>query len=143
MRLAFGIALAFVATVAVAHEGVKNPSVMARMHGMKTIGAETKVLGNMAKGAVSFDAARAQAAAASIAQEAARIEALFEAQEDDPKAEALPAVWENFPDFAAKAQELIAAAEAAKSVASVEELQSAMRTIGATCSGCHKVYRKP
>ena len=91
----------------------------------------------------ALDAARVRAAATTLAQEAARIEALFEAREDDPKSEALPAVWDSFPDFTAKAQTLKAAAEAAKDVSTQEQLQTAMRDFGATCSACHKAYRKP
>ena len=143
MKRLFGFALALTATAALAHEGVKNPSVMARMHGMKTIGSETKVLGEMAKGATPFDATRAQTAAATLAGEAARIEELFKAREDDPKSEALPAVWEDFSDFTAKAKTLKIAAEAAEDVLTVEQLQTAVRDIGATCSECHKVYRQP
>ena len=142
-KRSLGLALIFVATASLAHEGVKNPDVMARMQGMKTIGSETKVLGDMAKGSTAFDAARAQAAALTLKQEAARIAALFETRADDPKSEALPAVWENFPDYVVRADALVNAATEASNVQSVEDLQTAMREIGATCSACHKVYRKP
>ncbi|MEO9826651.1 MAG: cytochrome c [Paracoccaceae bacterium] len=143
MRRIPALALALTTTAALAHEGVKNPSVMARMHGMKTIGAQAKVLGEMAKGTTVFEAARAQAAATTLAQEAERIKGLFEAREDDPKSEALPVVWDTFPDFTAKAQTLQIAAESAQTITTQEQLQTAMRDIGATCSACHKAYRKP
>ncbi|NQY62048.1 MAG: cytochrome c, partial [Cognatishimia sp.] len=45
-----------IASMALAHNGVKNPAVMARMQGMEQIGAASKVLGNMARGRVAFDA---------------------------------------------------------------------------------------
>lgn len=131
------------AGAAVAHEGVKNPAVMARMDGMSTIGAETKILGQMAKGEKPFDAAAAQAASAKIAAEAARIEALFKAQEDDPMSESLPAVWTDFPNFVAKAKTLQEAALKASDVTTKDALEPSLREIGATCSACHKVYRKP
>ena len=98
------------ATAATAHEGVKDPAVMARMHAMSEIGDATKVLGQMAKGAAPFDATAAQSAADAIAREAARIPALFETRADDPKSEALPAIWERFEDFSALALDLERAA---------------------------------
>ena len=131
------------AGAALAHEGVKNPAVMARMDGMSTIGAATKTLGQMAKGEKPFDAATAQAAASRIADEAARIEGLFKAKEDDPKSESLPTVWTDFPDFVAKARKLEDAASRASNLTTGDELQTSLREIGATCSACHKVYRKP
>ena len=99
--------------MALAHAGVENPAVKARMDAMSDIGAGTKVLGNMARGRVAFDAAEAEAEAAlaRIATRAAETPALFEAQEDDPKSEALPAIWADFADFSAIAGDLRRAAE--------------------------------
>jgi len=141
-KWAVGVAC-LVAGAALAHEGVKNPAVMARMDGMSTIGAETKILGQMAKGEKPFEADVARAAAAKIATEAARIEPLFKAPEKDPMSESLPAVWTDFPDFVAKAKSLEDAALRVAEVTTKEELQTHLREIGATCSACHKVYRKP
>lgn len=81
-------------------------AVKARMDAMSVIGAQMKVLGNMAKGQVAFDASAAQAAAALVAEQAAAVPALFETQVDDPKSEADPAIWTNYPDFSAKAGRL-------------------------------------
>ena len=84
----FAIVLLFIAaTGALAHQGVKNPAVKARMDSMSAIGKSMKVLGGMAKGESSFDAMAVQAAVASIAEQAARTPALFEANETDPKSE--------------------------------------------------------
>ena len=138
-RIVFLVAL-MTAGTALAHEGVKNPAVQARMHGMKQIGAATKVLGEMAKGAQSFDAAAAKTAMNQIRDEAARIEDLFEAQEDDPKSEALPGIWSDFPDFKAKSQALLDATSG--EVGSLEDVQAVVPKIGATCSACHKDYRQ-
>ena len=131
-------------SAAFAHEGVKNPAVMARMHGMKDITSDVKVLGNMAKGTVAFDQGAAQAALASLARHAGETPALFEAPEDDPKSEALPAIWDNFDDFTAKSLELETLATGLSStLTSKEDLPSALQQIGANCTSCHKLYRKP
>ena len=130
-----------IASMALAHNGVKNPAVMARMQGMEQIGAASKVLGNMARGRVAFDAEGAASAKAALAQHAAEIPALFEAQEDDPKSEALPAIWSDFADFTAKADALRDAAEA-MDVTSAETIAAGMGTVGGACRSCHKAYRK-
>ena len=130
-----------IASMALAHNGVQNPAVMARMQGMEQIGAASKVLGNMARGRVAFDAEAAAAAKAALAQHAAEIPALFEAQEDDPKSEALPAIWSDFADFTAKADALRDAAEA-MDVTSAKTIAAGMGAVGGSCRSCHKAYRK-
>ena len=130
-----------IASMALAHNGVKNPAVMARMQGMEQIGAASKVLGSIARGRVAFDAGAAASAKAALAQHAAEIPALFEAQEDDPKSEALPAIWSDFADFTAKADALKDAAEA-MDVTSAETIAAGMCAVGGSCRSCHKAYRK-
>ncbi|MCH2250555.1 MAG: cytochrome c [Cognatishimia sp.] len=130
-----------IASMALAHNGVQNPAVMARMQGMEQIGAASKVLGNMARGRVAFDAGTAASAKAALAQHAAEIPALFEAQEDDPKSEALPAIWSDFADFTAKADALRDAAET-MDVTSAETIAAGMGEVGGSCRSCHKAYRE-
>ena len=136
-------AFATCATVVLAHTGVKNPAVQARMHGMTMISDNVKVLGTMAKGQVDFDAASARAAAQAIADHAAQSVDLFVPNETDPKSEALPAIWENFDDFTTKAEALQTLdADLAASVASLDDVRTAMPSIGATCKACHSKYRE-
>ena len=131
-----------VAGAAFAHTGVKNPAVKARMDAMSAIGAEMKVLGQMAKGGMDFDASKAKGAAGEIARLSSEINALFEAEESDPKSEALPAIWQNFSDFSAKSDALQVAAELASgNIATMDDLKAALGSIGATCGACHKAYR--
>lgn len=137
-----GVAL-FIATAALAHDGVKNPAVMARMESMSSIANHMKTLGQMAKGARDFDASAARNAAAQISEHASETAALFEARETDPKSEALPVIWENFDDFSIKAN---ATENVAKGLASSIEVKSdlpmAMKSLGQTCKACHEIYRK-
>lgn len=126
-----------------AHSDASNPAVKARMEAMKVIGAQTKVLGDMAKGATEFDAAAAQAAAATMAAEAAKIPALFEPQEDDPESEAKPIIWDDWDDFTAKAMDLEAAATAAEaSLTEAGAVGPALGQIGGACKACHSTYRE-
>ena len=142
-RLLILVALS-AATVAAAHEGVKNPAVMARMNGMSAIAESVEVLGKMAKGATPFDAADAGAATVSIAKHAAEAPKLFEERAEDQKSEALPAIWENFDDFTAKSLELeTIALRLSTSIKSIDDLPPALKRLGANCTSCHEVYRKP
>jgi len=129
------------ATAAFAHQGVQNAAVKARMHSMSTIAADMKVLGKMAKESTSFDAQSARAAVMSIAAEAAKIEELFKPQEDDPKSEAKAIIWSEFEDFTKIANDLENAANAAKTLTKLEEVQTSLAKLGATCKACHERYR--
>lgn len=134
------VGLVAVATVAVAKEGVQDPTVKARMDLMGTIGMNTGALGDMASGKAPFDAAKAEAAKAALVAASADIVPKFEPQADDPVSEGAPAIWTNFADFTAKATALNAAAQAID-VASLDGVKAGMGAIGGTCRDCHTTYR--
>ncbi|MEL6519717.1 MAG: cytochrome c [Pseudomonadota bacterium] len=132
-----------VGSLALAHDGVKNAAVMARMHGMSEIAEQMKAIGKMAKGETTFDAAQARAAVASIAEHAGAVPGLFEAPETDPKSEALPVIWEKFDDFTAKALDLQVIAQGlSTSITTADDLGPAMNDLGNNCKSCHRAYRK-
>ncbi len=131
------------AGTAFAHSGVKNAAVLARMDAMSGIGAQMKVLGKMAKGQTKFDAKAASAATAAIAKYAAATPDLFQARENDPKSEALPAIWTNFEDFAEKSRALeTVALKFSAAINQPTDLAQAMPQLGETCKACHKLYRE-
>ncbi len=142
MHRAIVLTVLITASAALAHQGVQNSAVIARMEAMKTIGDNTKILGTMAKGELAFDAAKARAAAAEIAVQAGRTPGLFEAPETDPKSEALPVIWENYADFTAKSDALVAAAKMAQGIRTPQDLTTALGAIGAACKACHSDYRE-
>lgn len=135
--------LLLIGTSVWAHEGVKNLAVKARMNGMITISENMKTVGEMAKGTIPFDAQGAQAALVMVSNEAANIPELFSAQEDDPKSEALPEIWETFDDFTLQAIELEEFANKfSMAIASSDDLRSALVVLGKKCTSCHGDYRK-
>ncbi|MEO0945064.1 MAG: cytochrome c [Pseudomonadota bacterium] len=139
--IVFGFALC-AAGVSLAHTGVTNPAVLARMDSMVKLGDGMKVLVGMAKGEMVFNAAAARAAAAQVARHAAETPALFEAKEDDPRSEAREIIWTDFADFTVKSDELVVLAEGfAKSIQSEEDVRAAATSIGLACLACHQVYR--
>ena len=142
-HICVAVVLASLGSVALAHGGVKNAAVMARMEGMKSIGDAMKVLGMMAKGETTFDVTAVRRATADVARLAAETPALFKAPESDPKTEALPIIWDRFDDFTAKAQQTeILARALSTDMETPEDLNAGLMQLGATCKACHKEYRK-
>lgn len=127
------------AGAAVAHQGATGV-VKARMDGMGTVQSSMKVVGGMARGRIEFDADAAQAALADMAEAARQIPELFEEQDLSAPSESLPAIWENWDDFIAKADALAVAADV--TVADLDALRAAMGPIGNSCSACHQDYRQ-
>lgn len=131
---------ALIATATLAHAEVTNPAVKARMDAMGAIGGSMKTLGGMAKGSMEFDAAQAQAAIDTIAENAAMVPALFEANETDPESEAAPAIWTNWDDFLMKSNALTTAAQGV-TITDQASIGAAMGAIGGTCKACHSDYK--
>ena len=97
----------------------------------------------MATGEAAFDAESARRAAAAIAEDASHIPALFEAQEDDPKSEALPAIWEEFSEFTEMSDELaVIALGLSTSIETQADVQQAVMALGQACRACHQAYRE-
>ena len=142
MRTALTITmtLALAASAALAHTGVKDPQVKARMDGMKTMAAKLKTLGQMAKGVVAYDASRAEAALAALNAETARIPTLFAPQASDPKSEATLTIWTDPEGFATSTASMAAALETTD-VSSPEEIRISLRAVATACSACHQDYR--
>ncbi len=134
------ILVAGIATTAFAHSGVKDPDVKARMDLMGEIGAATGVLGKMAQGKSAFDAEAAADARVTLIKSGNAIVSAFQVQATDPKTEALPAIWENWDDFVAKAGVLEDAARA-MDAGSLDGVRAGMGAIGQSCGGCHEGYR--
>ena len=112
------------------------------MDGMSAIAENMKILGQMAKGVIEFDATTARSASSAIAKHAAATPKLFEANETDPKSEARPEIWSNFEDFTAKATELERVANGFSTfINQPTDLNAAMGAFGSTCKSCHSVYR--
>lgn len=135
-------ALLIAATAALAHTGVKDPHVMARMEGMKRMADSAKSVGLILRGEAPFEPATIAKAGAVLQAEAENIPTLFRTPADDPKSEARPAIWENWADFQARSAEGAAAAAALVTVSSPEDLRAAFAQVGETCKSCHELYRE-
>jgi cytochrome c556 len=132
--------LVLVAGVALAKEGVQDPTVKARMDLMGVIGMNTKALGDMAGGKADFDAAKAASAKEAIIAASTEIAAKFEPQAGDPVSEAKPEIWTNWDDFVKKAGALNAAASALDA-STLDSVKAGMGAVGGACKDCHTTYR--
>lgn len=129
------------ASATMAHEGVSDPKVKAWMHAMGQAGQASKTLGTMAKGKTPYDVESATQAKASLIDVSNSISILFETQSTDPVSEALPAIWQDYDDFALKAAEMTKAAKALD-VSSPSVIGQGLRDLAGTCRSCHRAYRK-
>ena len=134
------VAALSIATAALAHQGVKNAGVMARMDGMLSAQKATKVLIDMAAGKRSFDADDADAAKARILEDLSRVPALFESPHDDPMTEARPIIWTQYDDFLRRNDQAVLAMKAVKTETKAG-LQATLPAAGAACLDCHQTYR--
>lgn len=130
----------FCASAALAHTGVQNATVKAWMDGMEDLAADTKRLGQMAKGVSPFDADAAERALANIKAHADRIPDLFNTPADDPKSEARESIWSNWDRFVEISSDLSRTAATAE-ISDVQKLQETLSRIGATCKSCHSDFR--
>lgn len=137
LSVIFGLA----ATAALAHDGVKNPAVKARMAGMKAIAGHTATLGDMAKGKIPFDAEVARTAATGLRSETARIPDLFALPAQDPKSEALAVIWADPPTFLERVTRLDNAARKATRIGTKADLRASLAQIGKACQSCHDSFR--
>lgn len=117
-----------------------DPNVKARQDLMKTIGQNTKILGDMAGAKTPFDAVTAETAKADLIAASAEIGAVYETQATDASSEAKPEIWTNWEDFVKRGQNLNIAATALDA-SSAETIGAGMSAVGQSCRDCHSTYR--
>lgn len=139
-RAAAVVLLCCVATVGLAHGGVKNQTVKARMDLMTAIKQATATLGDMVKGVRPFDPEAAEAARSTLQGHAADITNAFETPATDPASESRAAIWTDWTGFVA-ATKAMQAATAGMQTHDPEGLRSGFRALGQTCRSCHERYR--
>lgn len=127
---------------AFAHQGVTNPTVMARMDLMSSVAKDMKVIGEMVKGTVPYDADAAKQSAGNLIRHAEATPKAFEAEEQDPKSEALDVIWTDWDGFTKASVKMKTEAEAVLAAADDQsELSKAFIGLGQSCKACHKTYR--
>ena len=150
--IVLGLGLATGATgLAQAQDNTKmvEDAIKARKAQMQLYAFNLGLLGDMAKGAVAYDASAAAAASNNLAMLASLDQSRLWPQGSDnmsvDNTRTLPDLWDNIDDAIAKGR---ATAEAASAMAAVagtglEALQGQMGALGGSCGACHKAYRAP
>lgn len=148
MRLKTAVLIVAALSAASAAADLGDDVVQARRGYFKMLGLEIGPLGAMAKGEIAYDAAVAQGHADDLATLAAYgVGDLFldGTSQDDRVGDtrALPAIWADPADFAAKAQGFAEAAAALRAAAGQGRaaLGPAVGAVGAACKACHDSYR--
>ena len=144
----FVLSLAFVmAPVAtsdmLAHSGVLNKDVAARMTLMSNMGRNMGVLGKMLKQKTPFDQVKATKAINNIEQLAVETPTVFEKRVLDPKSEAKGLIWEEFEPFTKISNSLATSAkQLSSSMKSFDDLRPALITLSQSCKECHSRFRE-
>lgn len=117
-----------------------DPNVIARQDLMKSVGMNTKILGDMAGGKSEFDATKAAEAKAALVTASTEAKAAFEVEATDPESEAKPEIWTNWDEFVKKDEALTMAAMAID-VTSAASIGAGMAGLAGACKDCHTTFR--
>jgi cytochrome c556 len=132
-----------ISSVAFAHSGVKDKNVKERMMVMKAMADNTKIIGQMLKGKIAFDANDAKLALERLSSLSLETPNVFKANATDPKSEAKPAIWDEFDDFTKLSKDLAETTTLlAESIGTIDDLRSALKGVSSGCKACHSRYRK-
>jgi len=146
-------ALAPVSAVLAQEAGPATPeqqaeqAVLTRQGLLKVMGFYMAPLGGMLKNKVPFDAAAAGKSATHIGQLGAMIPDLFQfdtRKAASVKTKAQDGIWSNQADFAAKADDLVKAANALADAAKSGDKGTTLKAaaaVGKSCGACHDNYR--
>ena len=126
-----------------AHSGVLNKDVAARMTLMSNMGRNMGVLGRMLKKKTPFDQVKATEAINNIEQLAVETPRVFEKRVLDLKSEAKELIWEEFETFTKISNSLAASAkQLSSSMKSFDDLRPALITLSQSCKECHSRFRE-
>ena len=126
-----------------AHSGVLNKDVAARMTLMSNMGRNMGVLGRMLKKKTPFDQVKATEAINNIEQLAVETPRVFEKRVLDPKSEAKELIWEEFETFTKISSSLATSAkQLSSSMKSFDDLRPALITLSQSCKECHSRFRE-
>ena len=126
-----------------AHSGVLNKDVAARMTLMSNMGRNMGVLGKMLKKKTPFDQGKAVEAINNIEQLAVETPTVFEKRVLDPKSEAKELIWEEFETFTKISNGLATSAkQLSSSMKSFDDLRPALINLSQSCKECHSRFRE-
>ena len=135
------IILTLGATILWAQSGIKDPIVVKRMKLMYSMADNTKVLGQMIRKQIPFDAELAMEALTAIGDLSQATPAAFEINISGPKTGAKQIIWDEFKDFSELANQLADSA-ATSSISTYDDLRPVLMQTARSCKACHSKYRR-
>ena len=116
--------------------------IAARKAIMKANGDQNRIGTEMLEGKRPFDLDAAKKIFATFA-DTERAKALWPESSKTGDTAALPAIWENKPDFEAKMAKFVADAKAAgAATTNADTFKAQITEVRKNCGGCHQPYRK-
>lgn len=111
---------------------------------MKATGKQAGAGAAMIRGETPFDLDKAKAIFATFQDTAAKAPPLFpDTSKTGNDTAALPAIWDNKPDFESRFTKLASDAKAAQaSVTDLDSFKSNFTAVAKDCGGCHENYRQ-
>ncbi len=115
----------------------------ARQEAMENNAAAMKAVGPMVKGAIPYDARRAELAMRVLANSSYGFVSLFPEGSDKGKTSASPAVWKDRAKFEAAVKKFGEDAEAAVQAApkGLDAFKKAFGQVASNCRSCHQTFR--
>ena len=110
---------------------------------MEALGDAMKPLGAIAKKQAPFDAAVVNASATTIADNLKKAATLFPAGSGGGESKAKPEIWTDAAGFDKAMKDAHAAAVVLQDVKDEAAFGPALGAVGASCKGCHDMYRLP
>ena len=111
---------------------------------MKLQSAQTAQGAKFMKGEEPFDLAKAKNLFTVLASTADKMPSVFPESSKNAESKSLPALWEKYDDFKARAAKLGADAKAAAAnVKDEASFKAGFPEVTKNCGGCHQLYRKP
>jgi cytochrome c556 len=141
LYIALAAFVALLATASVrAHEGATGV-VKERMDAMESMAKTMKAINQRLKERRDLDAVKSDAK--SIQEAAAKMPALFPPGTNEHPSGAKAAIWRNWPDFEAKARDLVTESGklGQRDTKDPRALAVQVRRVSDACGNCHELYR--
>ena len=137
------VVLITASSIVLAHSGVKDKNVKERMMLMKAMADNTKLIGQMLKKQIPFEANEVKLALEKLSSLSLQTPTVFEVNATDPKSEAKPNIWDEFNEFTKLSNELAkSTSDLAILVEDIDDLRPTLMKVSEGCKACHSKYRE-
>jgi cytochrome c556 len=132
-------------TIGITAVAAQQSVIEARKALMKRSGEQARIGGQMARGEIPYDAAKAQAMYAAFEDKAQKLPTLFPANsKKGGETRALPAIWDKNDAFKAQIAKFDSDIKAAKAATKdLDSFKAGFASVTRNCASCHENFRRP